>query len=106
MRYETALHRSAFPERMRLNYPDRLGFQPNPSARRWWRNVFGLNTSGILDVERKIKQRNQLQVCASDSFDPFNFFNIDTFDSWRSSPENSATYSSARLAQALPLSEA
>ena len=41
-----------------------------------------------------------------DRFDSFNFFNIDTFDSWRSSPENSATYSSARLAQALPLSDA
>jgi hypothetical protein len=41
-----------------------------------------------------------------DSFDPFDFFNIDTFDSWRSSLENSATYSSARLARALPLSAA
>jgi hypothetical protein len=41
-----------------------------------------------------------------DSFDPFNFFNIDTFDSWRFSRENSATYSSARLARALPLSDA
>jgi len=101
MRYETALHRSVFPERKRLAYPDRLGFQQNTSARRWWRNVSGLNTSAIRDVERKIKELNQLQVCASDSFDLFNFFNIDTFDSWRSSPENSATYSSARLARAL-----
>ena len=41
-----------------------------------------------------------------DSFDAFNFLNIDTFDSWRSSPENSVTYSSARLARALPLSDA
>jgi hypothetical protein len=59
-RYETALHRSAFPERMRLDYPDRLGFQRNTSARRSWRNVFGMNTSGIRDVERKIKELNQL----------------------------------------------
>jgi hypothetical protein len=85
--------------------PDRLGFQRNTSARRSWRNVSGMNTSGIRDVEPKIKELNKLQVCTSDSFDPFNFFNIDTFDSWRSSPENSATYSSASLARALPLSE-
>jgi len=54
-RYGTALHRSAFPERKRLDYPDRLRFQRNTSARRSWRNVFGMNTSGIRDVERKIK---------------------------------------------------
>jgi hypothetical protein len=41
-----------------------------------------------------------------DSFDPLDFFNIDTFDPWRSSPENSATYGSASLARALPLSDA
>jgi hypothetical protein len=45
-------------------------------------------------------------ACAGDSFDPFNFFNIDTFDSWRSSAEDSATYSTARLALSLPLSDA
>jgi formate hydrogenlyase transcriptional activator len=39
-----------------------------------------------------------------DSFDPFNFFNSNTFDFRRSSPENSATYGSAGLVWALPLS--
>jgi len=105
-RYETALRRSTFPERTRLDYPYRLGLSANTSAKRSWRNVFGMNTSGIRDVEWKIKELSQLQACASDSFDPFNFFNIDTFDTRRSSPENSATYSSARLARALPLSDA
>jgi hypothetical protein len=38
-----------------------------------------------------------------DSFDCFNFFNLDIFDSWRSSPENSASYGSVLLARALPL---
>jgi hypothetical protein len=54
------LHRSAFPERMRLDYPERLRFQRNTSTRRSWRNAFGMNTSGIRDVERKIKELNQL----------------------------------------------
>jgi hypothetical protein len=36
----TPLHRSAFPERMRLDYPDRLDFQRNTFARCSWRNVF------------------------------------------------------------------
>ena len=43
-----------------LDYPDHLGFQRNTSARRSWPNVFGMNTSGIRDVERKIKELNQL----------------------------------------------
>src|SRR2546430_16619625 len=41
----------------------------------------------------------------SDSFNPFDFLNFDTFDLWRSSPEKSATYSAAGLARALPLPE-
>jgi hypothetical protein len=41
-----------------------------------------------------------------DSFDPFNSFNIDVFNSWRSSPENSATYDPASLVWALPLTAA
>jgi len=45
---------------MRLDYPDRLRFQPNTSARRSWLNVFGMNTSGIHNVERKLKELNQL----------------------------------------------
>jgi hypothetical protein len=40
--------------------PDRLGFQRNTSARRSWRNVSGMNTSGIRDVEPKIKELNKL----------------------------------------------
>jgi hypothetical protein len=40
------------------------------------------------------------------SFDPFNFFNLDIFDFRRSSPENSATYSLRVLARLLPLSSA
>jgi hypothetical protein len=39
-----------------------------------------------------------------DSFDPFNFFNYDIFDFPPSSAENSATYGSASLVWALPLS--
>src|SRR4029077_17502771 len=39
-----------------------------------------------------------------DTFDPFNFFNLDIFDFRRSSPENSATYSLLVLARLLPLS--
>jgi hypothetical protein len=38
-----------------------------------------------------------------DSFDPFNFFNLDIFDFRRSSPENSATYGATGLERALPL---
>jgi hypothetical protein len=38
-----------------------------------------------------------------DSFDPFNFFNLDIFNFWQSSPENSATYGTAGLERALPL---
>jgi hypothetical protein len=38
-----------------------------------------------------------------DSFDPFNFFNLDIFDFWHSSPENSATYGTVGLDLALPL---
>jgi hypothetical protein len=45
---------------MRLDYPDCLGFQPNTSARRCWRNIFGLNTGGIRDEERKVKELSQL----------------------------------------------
>jgi hypothetical protein len=59
-RSETALYPSAFPERMRLDCPNRLGSQRNTSAKRSSRNVFGRNTSGIRDVERKIKELNQL----------------------------------------------
>jgi hypothetical protein len=39
-----------------------------------------------------------------DGFDFFNFFNSDIFDLWQRSPENSATYGSAGLAWAVPLS--
>jgi hypothetical protein len=39
-----------------------------------------------------------------DTFDPFSFFNLDSFDFRRSSPENSATYSLRVLARLLPLS--
>ena len=39
-----------------------------------------------------------------DGFDSFNFFNSDIFDLWQRSPENSATYGSAGLVRALPLS--
>src|SRR5580700_11635975 len=38
------------------------------------------------------------------AFDAFNFFNFDVFDYWWPSPENSATYGSAGLVWALPLS--
>jgi hypothetical protein len=44
---------------MRLDYPDGLGFQRNTSARRSSCKVFGMNTSGIRDLEREIKELNQ-----------------------------------------------
>jgi len=38
-----------------------------------------------------------------DTFDSFNFFNLNIFDFWQSSPEDSATYGTAGLERALPL---
>src|ERR1700756_2629051 len=43
--------------------------------------------------------------CSFDSFDAFNFFDLDSSKSWPSSPENSATYGSASLACALQVGE-
>ena len=57
---ETALDRSAFPDGMRLDYPERPGFWRETSARRLWQNGFGMNRSRIRKVGRKIKERNQL----------------------------------------------
>jgi hypothetical protein len=45
---------------MRLDCHDRLSSQRHTSAKRSSRNVFGMNTSGIRGVERKIKELNQL----------------------------------------------
>jgi hypothetical protein len=60
----------------------------------------------VVRLNRQLLTASSTSGVDLDSFDPFHFFNIDTFDSWRSSPENSATYSSASLARALPLSDA
>jgi len=38
-----------------------------------------------------------------DTFNSFDFFNLDIFDFWGSSPENSATYDLVSLARVLPL---
>jgi len=59
--------------------------------------------SQVLRLNRQLLTASSTIGADLDNFDPFNFFNIDTFNSWRSSPENSATYSSARLARVLPL---
>jgi hypothetical protein len=37
-----------------------------------------------------------------DIFNPFDFLNLDIFDFWGSSPENSTTYGTERLERALP----
>ena len=52
---------------------------------------------------RNEKSRNWSLVGSRDTFDSFDFFNIDTFDPGRFSPENSASYASHVLARALPL---
>jgi hypothetical protein len=40
--------------------PIASAFRETRPPRRSWRNVFGMNTSAIRDVERKIKELNQL----------------------------------------------
>ena len=56
--------------------------------------------SSILDIVARLFVVAQ----SVDGFDFFNFFNSDIFDLWQRSPENSATYGSAGLVWAVPLS--
>jgi hypothetical protein len=74
--------------------------QREASAGEWY--VFAVNLAALHRLARNRSEYTHSYSHRFASFDSFNSFSVDTFDYWRASPENSATYGSPGLACSVP----